>query len=130
MGTIHKQVGSGGKPEWKGVERKDYEGSPGATRQVLIGPDEKAGNFVLRYFEIPPGGASSLDRHAHDHGVYVVRGRADLLLGDDHHAVSAGDVIYIEPNETHQFRAADETFGFLCIVPPRDGRSRSRKLRK
>ena len=46
----------------------------------------------MRYFAAQPGGHTSLDQHAHDHGVYVLHGRARLRLGD-------------------------EPFGFLCVVP-------------
>src|SRR5579863_10498666 len=89
-----------------------------ATRQVLIGPDENSPHFHMRYFAVQPGGHTSLDRHAHDHGVYVLHGRASLRLGEEQHEVSTGDVIYISGNEIHQFfTMGEEPFGFLCVVP-------------
>ena len=95
--------------------------SAGATRRVLIGPDDGAANFAVRYFEIPPGGRSSHDRHAHDHGVYILNGTARLTLGPDVHNLGPGDVIYIAPFETHQFEnTGDGTLGFLCIAPPHE----------
>lgn len=121
MGTIRRYCEGEGQPSWEGAELEPYaeSGSPGATRRILIGPDDGAQNFSFRYFEIPAGGTSSLDRHAHDHGVYVVAGRANVVLGESTHAVGAGDIIYIEPNEPHQFvETAGDIFGFLCVVPP------------
>jgi quercetin dioxygenase-like cupin family protein len=87
----------------------------------LIGPAEKAPNFALRYFEIEPGGWSSLDRHAHDHGVVILRGRGQVLLGAETFKVAFGDVVYIPPHEVHQFKSVgDEPLGFLCVIPPKE----------
>jgi len=121
LGTVHRHARSDdGRPSWTGVASAPYDANPGAVRQILIGANEGAAHFSLRYFEIPEGGASSLDLHAHDHGVYILTGTAELLLGTDTHNVGPGDVIYIEPNEQHQFRVTGaEPFGFLCVAPPR-----------
>jgi quercetin dioxygenase-like cupin family protein len=76
---------------------------------------------IMRYFEIEPGGQSSFDRHEHDHGVYILKGRAKVLIGWDVHDVGPGDVVYIAPNEQHQFESVGEgPLGFLCVVPPKD----------
>ncbi|QBD83219.1 cupin domain-containing protein [Ktedonosporobacter rubrisoli] len=89
-----------------------------ATRQILVGNDEGAPHFHMRYFAVQPGGYTSLDQHAHDHGVYVLHGRARLRLEEEEHEVSTGDVIYISGNDVHQFfTLGDEPFGFICVVP-------------
>jgi quercetin dioxygenase-like cupin family protein len=48
----------------------------------------------------------------------VLRGRGEVTLGSEVHPLSFGDTVYVAPHEVHQFRntAADEPFGFLCIV--------------
>ena len=54
------------------------------TKQVLLGMAEGCGDFMVRYFTIPPGGKSALDRHEHPHGVVVTHGagsRERLLRG-------------------------------------------------
>ncbi|WP_052889693.1 cupin domain-containing protein [Thermogemmatispora carboxidivorans] len=123
MGVIHRlQSQKQGELRWEGVPVRAYgpenSRAKDATRQILIGNDEGAQNFHLRYFAVQPGGHTSLDQHAHDHGVYVLHGRARLRLGDEEHEVRAGDAIYIPGNEIHQFFAlGDEAFGFLCVVP-------------
>ncbi len=111
-----------GEMRWEYVSVRAYgpENSEAdrATRQVLIGPDENSPHFHMRYFAVQPGGHTSLDQHAHEHGVYVLHGRASLRLGDEEHEVSTGDVIYISGNEIHQFfTLGEEPFGFLCVVP-------------
>lgn len=111
-----------GEMRWEQVPVRAYgpENSEAerATRQILIGPDENSPHFHMRYFAVQPGGHTSLDQHAHDHGVYVLHGRASLRLGEEQHEVSTGDVVYISGNEVHQFfTLGEEPFGFLCIVP-------------
>ncbi len=107
---------------WQGVPVRAYgsenSGADRATRQILIGSDESSPHFHMRYFAVQPGGHTSLDQHAHDHGIYVLHGRARLRMGSDEHEIQTGDVIYIPGNEIHQFfTLGDEPFGFLCVVP-------------
>ncbi len=107
---------------WQDVPVRAYgpenSGADHATRQILIGNEEDSPHFHLRYFAVQPGGHTSLDQHAHDHGVYIVHGRARLRLGNEEHEINAGDVVYITGNEIHQFFTfGEEPLGFLCIVP-------------
>ena len=122
MATIHRYQPGGDGPRWVGVPVRAYgpENSTAldATRQILIGTDEGAPHFHLRYFQVGPGGHTSLDQHAHDHGVYVLHGHARVRLGDTEEPIGPGDVLYIPGDEVHQFHTAGpEPFGFLCIVP-------------
>lgn len=123
MSTIHRAAeAEQGEFRWQGVPLRAYgpenSGADQATRQIMIGQDEGSENFHLRYFAVQPGGYTSLDQHPHDHGVYLLHGRARLRLGEAMHEIAAGDVVYISGNEVHQFFAYDdEPFGFLCIVP-------------
>lgn len=119
MGVIHRRTGDEKKWLWDGVEVQRYNTND-ATKQVLIGHDEGAHNFEMRYFSVPPRGFSSLDQHAHDHGVMVLQGRARVMLGGNFEIVEVGDVIYIPSMERHQFEnLGDEPFCFLCIIPPK-----------
>lgn len=105
---------------WERIDLLAYK-KPGddwsaVTRQRLVGPEEEA-PFHLRYFEIEPGGYTTYERHAHQHVVVAMRGRGEVRLGDRWEPLSYGDVVYVAPNEPHQFRAnGDEAFGFFCIV--------------
>jgi quercetin dioxygenase-like cupin family protein len=123
MGIIHRfKKLENGEMRWQDVPVRAYgpdnSAAERATRQVLIGHDEQSPHFHLRYFAVQPGGHTALDQHAHDHGVYVLHGRARLLLGDEQYEISVGDVVYIPGDEVHQFVAEGvEPFGFLCVVP-------------
>jgi quercetin dioxygenase-like cupin family protein len=109
-----------GDYRWQDVERRHYKEEGNApfrdiTRQVLFAqPDQQC---ELRYFEIAPGGYSTLERHQHTHAVLILRGRGTVRIGDDVQAVAERDLVTIDPLAWHQFRAAaDSALGFLCLV--------------
>ena len=125
MAIIHRQGAvENGEMRWHDVPVRAYgpenSGADKATRQILIGADENSPNFHMRYFAVQPGGYTSLDQHAHEHGVYILHGRARLRLENSEYELDAGDVVYIPGNEVHQFFASgQEPFGFLCVVAAR-----------
>jgi len=72
---------------------------------------------ISDYFEVAPGGWTSLERHQHPHAVVVLVGCGEVRLGSQRHALEPFDVAYVAPGDPHQFRAApDEKLGLLCIV--------------
>ncbi len=105
---------------WDGVELLAYkeEGSApfkAITRQVLFQRPEL--QCELRYFEMQPGGHSTLERHEHVHAVMIFRGRGTCMVGGEVREVAAPDLVFIPPMTWHQFRATKgEAFGFLCMV--------------
>jgi mannose-6-phosphate isomerase-like protein (cupin superfamily) len=105
---------------WDGVEMRPYKEDERAlyktiTRQVLFSDPEMAGE--LRYFEVAPGGYSTLERHEHMHGVLILRGSGDCLVGDEVRSLGTNDLVTIAPMTWHQFRASKgEPLGFLCMV--------------
>src|SRR5215467_6693937 len=85
------------------------------TRQVLF--SDPAQESELRYFEIAPGGFSSLERHAHTHNVLILRGHGHCLVGRNVRAIATHDLVAVPPLTWHQFRATGrEPLGFLCMV--------------
>ena len=110
---------------WQGIEVREYkaDGAPykDVTRQTLLGEGEGEGeadlNFITRYFEIQPGGYSTLERHRHPHAVVVIRGRGRVALGERTYDLAPFDCVYVAPGAVHQFEASGgEPLGFLCIV--------------
>lgn len=100
------------------VQYKDDEGSwKGVSRRVFTGESGESPNFHVRYFEIAKYGYSTLEHHQHEHVVVVMRGTGHAIIGESRLELSFGDVLYVAPNEVHQFsNGKDEPFGFLCIV--------------
>ncbi len=117
---LHIREAQGDSFRWEGVEQLAYkeEGSApfkAITRQVLFQRPEL--QCELRYFEMQPGGHSTLERHEHAHAVMIFRGRGTCLVGDEVRDVAAPDLVFIPPMVWHQFRATKgEPFGFLCMV--------------
>jgi quercetin dioxygenase-like cupin family protein len=107
---------------WAGVPVQAYKQSAehwcGVTRMALLGETGEQTAFQVRYFEIASGGYSSFERHQHEHAVIVLRGQGEVQLGERVQPISYGDLIYVAPNERHQFRnpSQSEPLGFLCVV--------------
>lgn len=105
---------------WDGVEVLPYKEDDRAlfksvTRQVLF--SDPAQQSELRYFEVAPGGFSTLERHQHTHNVLILRGSGHCLAGRQIRYVATNDLIAVPPMTWHQFRAtAGEPLGFLCMV--------------
>lgn len=105
---------------WTGVDVLAYKAEGSApfrdvTRQVLFA-DATLG-CELRYFEVAPGGHSTLERHVHTHAVMILRGRGTVLVGDQIRTIAEHDLVSIAPLTWHQFRAdQDAPLGFLCMV--------------
>jgi quercetin dioxygenase-like cupin family protein len=105
---------------WEGVTKMPYKEDGSApfkaiSRQVLFA-DAKLG-CELRYFEMEPGGYSTLERHDHVHAVMILRGHGQCLVGSAVRDVGPHDLVTIPSGAWHQFRAnAGEALGFLCMV--------------
>lgn len=105
---------------WQGVEVKPYKGEgthfAGITRQLLFQGGDGLG-CELRYFEVAPGGWSSLERHHHAHAVIIIRGAARVLVGDRIVGAGTHDLVRVPPLTWHQFQTdGEEPLGFLCMV--------------
>ncbi len=110
---------------WSGVEHEGYV--PGVAtavvRHTLVGgrkesADAPGPKSELRYFSLPPGTVSRLEKHEHEHYVIVGEGVGHAIVGDAVTEIGLHDVIYVGPFEPHQFvNRSDATFGFFCMVP-------------
>lgn len=108
---------------WDGVEKKDYKTDTtnfkDISRYSLLGegPDDWELNMQTRYFEIQPGGYSSLEYHRHPHSVVIIRGKGSVILNNTITPLALHDVVYISPETVHQFHAdQNEPLGFICVV--------------
>lgn len=94
------------------------DGASGCTVRWLIGKQDAAPTFAMRQFEVAPGGYTPKHFHDYEHEVYVLEGEGLVMEGDTEHPLAAGDVVYVVPNEVHQFRNTGTVpLKFLCLVP-------------
>ena len=106
---------------WEGVDVHPYKEDGGThfksiTRQTLY-RGEPTLPVELRYFEIAPGGHSTLERHDHLHVVTVIRGKGRVLVGEEVTAIDLHDVVHVPSQTWHQFQADEgDHLGFLCLV--------------
>ena len=117
--------------QWAGIDAHAYKfaigdargmGWRGVSRFTIGGPPTEPSQFELRYFELAPGGYSSIEKHAHIHLIIVLRGRGKALIGAEVVDLAPHDIAYVPPSTPHRWiNDGEEPFGFLCPVnAPRD----------
>lgn len=105
----------------KDVPREEYEsysepGFAGVLRRRLLNPENSSKQFALRSYIINPGGHTALDKHSHEHGVYIMSGELEGRVGDRQMVLRTGDVLHIASDEPHQFiNRTNEYAKFLCV---------------
>jgi len=104
---------------YQDVEAKDAgEGTSKLKVRRLITKDIGAENFAMRFFEMEPGGFSPLHSHPWEHEVFILEGEGLVVGGREERKFKPGDVIFIPPNEKHQFKNnGNKTVKFLCLIP-------------
>ncbi len=125
MSAVHRFTGNPAKGEysWEGVTPKEYnnENVQGVLKYVLVGPEDGAPNFIIRYFHVPVGQNTVYDQHPHEHGVVILHGKAKVQVNDDFYELEPFDSIFISGNDIHQFtNIGDEPMGFICVIKRRD----------
>lgn len=106
--------------KWRDVEPslvKD-EGAADTTIRVLLGPGVGAPNFVMRLFEIGPGGQTPFHEHPWEHEMFVVSGGGACVLEGREVPLEAQDAIFMPAGEKHCFRnTGEETLRVICLIP-------------
>jgi quercetin dioxygenase-like cupin family protein len=96
----------------------EMEGSAGCQVRQLLGERDGAPNFAMRQFEVAPGGYTPRHSHPYEHEVFVLEGEGVVYEGDQAHALKAGDVVFVKPDEVHQFKnPGNSPLKFLCLIP-------------
>ena len=94
------------------------EGAKGVSIRWLITDKDGAPNFSMRHFQIGPGGHTPLHDHAWEHEVFILSGQGVVSGAAGDEAFKPGDVIYMPPEEKHNFRnTGTEPVTMLCLIP-------------
>jgi quercetin dioxygenase-like cupin family protein len=96
----------------------EMEGAHGCTVRSLLSQADGTPTFAMRQFEVAPGGYTPRHSHDYEHEVFVLEGEGVVFEGDRQHKLATGDVIFVQPNEVHQFRNTGVSpMKFLCLIP-------------
>ncbi len=96
----------------------DMPGTKDCKVRWLVGPTDGAPNFAMRQFEVAPGGFTPRHSHPYEHEVFVLSGEGKVFCGETPHVLKPGTVVYVAPDEIHQFKNSGPTpLKFLCLVP-------------
>lgn len=99
------------------------EPAPGAFMRILAGPEEGAPSFVMRLFDLEPGGGTPHHDHAWEHELFVVEGKGVLKSANSERPIAEGDAIMVLPNEQHGIlNTSDRLLRVICVVPLVDGK--------
>jgi len=104
---------------YQDIEARDAEEGASKLRvRWLITKEIGAEKFAMRLFEMEPGGCSPFHSHSWEHEVFILEGEGFVIGEGEERKFRVGDVIFIPPNEKHQFKNNDEkTVKFLCLIP-------------
>lgn len=93
-------------------------GSQNCRVRWLVDEKDGAPNFAMRQFDVAPGGFTPRHSHPYEHEVFVLEGEGEILDGDAPRALRPGTVVFVAPDEVHQFRnTGTSPLRFLCLVP-------------
>jgi quercetin dioxygenase-like cupin family protein len=94
------------------------EGASNVKVRWVINKEMGAPNFAMRIFEVQPAGYSPLHSHNWEHEVFILEGNGVLVSQDGEKKFKPGDVVFVAPNEKHQFRNnGKKLVKFICVVP-------------
>ena len=96
------------------------EGIQDVVKRVLVAPAQGWDGWVMRLFDVAPGGHTPRHSHPWPHINFVAGGAGELYVEGEVHTLGAGSYAYVPAGAEHQFRAApDAALSFVCIVPER-----------
>jgi quercetin dioxygenase-like cupin family protein len=95
------------------------DSAPGVTiRWVIDEQRDGAPNYALRVIEVAPGGHTPDHTHPYEHENFVLEGHGRVLIGEQWHEVTVGDVVFVPTGMRHTYaNAGDTPFKFLCGIP-------------
>jgi mannose-6-phosphate isomerase-like protein (cupin superfamily) len=103
------------------IEESAREQRGGQTSYLLLGKgDFGSKDLAITWVECGPNSQQELHLHPSAEQVYViVRGRGDMIVGDERGSVGPGTMILIPPGTDHAIRnQSDETLVYVSATSP------------
>ncbi len=99
------------------IPREKISAGKETYKQVLIS-EKEAPHFAMRRFIIEPGGSMPNHTNSVEHEQLVLRGKAEIGIGDRTIHVQKDNVVFIPAEMPHWYKnTGDEPFEFLCLIP-------------
>ena len=106
--------------KWRDMDpvQVEVEGATNTTIRVLVGPNVGAPNFIMRLFEIGPGGQTPFHEHEWEHEMFVLAGKGVCVLEDREVPLEPDDAVFMPGGEKHCFRnTGGEILRVICLIP-------------
>ena len=75
-------------------------------------------DLSMGLYEVPADGTDPQSPHTEDEIYYIVKGKAQIKVGDENRAVKAGSVVYVAKNVDHRFHSIEENLTVLVFFAP------------
>lgn len=85
----------------------------------------KVPDLSIGVYELPAGGMDPQSPHTEDEVYYVVRGKAQIKVGNEDRPVQAGSVVYVAKNVGHRFHSIEEDLTILVFFAPAEYTNKS-----
>ena len=109
------------RPEQVAPQQMAMPGASRVSMRLMVGRSDGAPNFSMRLFEVEPGGHTPQHQHNYEHELLILEGSGQVqggVNGSTIRPIQAGDVIFMPPNELHQFKnTGPTTLKMMCMVP-------------
>jgi quercetin dioxygenase-like cupin family protein len=119
MSTVHRFLGNEPDYKWDEVLRSTYpnEELKGITKYLLVGKDDHAKNFEMRFFQFEPGSKSDLTRHPKENIFYILEGLTRLQINQEFYDLKPNDVVFVSKNDLIQFvNMGDHALRFINVT--------------
>lgn len=122
MSIIHhfSGVASANNYHWQGVQPEviTTDEVKGIVKHILVGPEDGAPTFIMRYFQVPVGEQTFFHTHDHEHGMLILHGQAQIQIGEEMSDLSPLDAIFVAGGDLHRVvNTGKEPLGFICVIP-------------
>lgn len=95
----------------------ESSGVDGLSVRWAINASQGASNFGMRIMELQPGKSSQMHQHDNEHEIFVLAGQGKVETNGESQSISEGAVLYIPPQENHQFHnTGEQAMVFIDVV--------------
>ena len=98
-------------------ERGGIIGAESLSVRPLVTPADGASVFTMSLLELAPGGSTPDHSHEREEGIFVKTGTGIVKHSGGETSIGPGSVLYISPNEEHQFvNTGEDVLELLCTT--------------